>query len=84
LAGYWGAIIGPGKAIDTDRFHALSVDSLVNLNWGDAKVITTGPASLDSTTDKPYGLRFPLVTISDFVNVQRALIDSLASRNSTP
>jgi homoserine O-acetyltransferase/O-succinyltransferase len=77
LAGYWDAIIGPGKAIDTDRFYVLSVDSLVNLNWGDAKVITTGPASLDSTTGKPYGLRFPLVTIGDFVNVQKALVDSL-------
>jgi homoserine O-acetyltransferase/O-succinyltransferase len=77
LTGYWDAIIGPGKAIDTDRFYVLSVDSLVNLNWGDPKVITTGPATIDSVTGKPYGLRFPLVTIGDFVNVQKALIDSL-------
>ena len=75
--GYWDSIIGPGKAIDTNRFYVVSVDTLVNLNAYDDNVITTGPASIDPDTGKPYGLRFPVVTIRDFVNVQKALLESL-------
>ncbi len=75
--GYWDAIIGPGKAIDTHRFFVLSVDTLVNFNVHDPKVITTGPASINPDTGKPWGLDFPVVTIRDFVNVQKALLESL-------
>ncbi|RDV24595.1 homoserine O-acetyltransferase [Alteromonas aestuariivivens] len=75
--GYWDAIIGPGKAIDTNRFFVVSVDSLANLNAYDANVITTGPASINPATGKPYGLTFPVVTIRDFVNVQKAVLESL-------
>ncbi len=77
MPGYWDAIIGPGKAVDTDRYFVISVDTLVNLNVHDPKVITTGPASLDPATGKPYGLKFPAVGIGDFVRVQKAVIDSL-------
>jgi homoserine O-acetyltransferase len=76
-AGYWDAIIGPGKAIDTDRYFVISVDSLVNAGVHDPHVITTGPASIDPSTNKPYGLSFPVVTIRDFVNVQKAVLESL-------
>lgn len=75
--GYWDAIIGPGKAIDTDRFYVISVDTLVNANVHDEHVITTGPASLNPATGKPWGLDFPVVTIRDFVEVQKRLLDSL-------
>lgn len=75
--GYWDSIIGPGKAIDTDRFYVVSVDTLANLNAYDPNVITTGPASINPDTGKPYGLDFPVVTIRDFVNVQKALLESL-------
>ena len=78
--GYWDAIIGPGKAVDTDRWFVISVDSLVNLNAYDRNVVTTGPASLDPATGKPYGLGFPVVQIGDFVRVQKALVDSLGIR----
>lgn len=78
--GYWDAIIGPGKAIDTNRYFVLSSDTLVNLNTGDPKVTTTGPASLDPETGKPYGLDFPVVSIGDMVNVQKALVESLGIR----
>jgi len=77
VAGYWDAIIGKGKAIDTDRFFVLSSDTLVNLNTGDPKVTTTGPATINPATGKPWGLDFPVVTIRDFVEVQKALVDSL-------
>lgn len=76
-SGYWDAIIGPGKAIDTNRFFVISVDSLVNLGAHDKNVVTTGPASVDPTTNKPYGLTFPVVTIRDFVNVQKLVLESL-------
>ena len=76
-AGYWDAIIGPGKPLDTDRYFILSSDTLINLNAKDPNVITTGPATIDPSTGKPYGRSFPLVTIRDFVNVQKALLDSL-------
>lgn len=78
--GYWDAIIGPGKAIDTDKYFVLSSDTLVNLNTGDPKVATTGPASLDPDTGKPYALDFPVVTIRDFIEVQKALVESLGIR----
>jgi len=76
LPGYWDAIVGPGKAVDTNRYFVISSDTLVNLNVHDKNVITTGPASLDPATQKPYGLKFPAVAIADFVRVQKALIDS--------
>lgn len=76
-AGYWDAIIGPGKAIDTDKYFVIASDTLVNLNTGDPKTTTTGPASIDPDTGKPYGLDFPVVTVRDFVEVQKALVESL-------
>jgi homoserine O-acetyltransferase len=75
--GYWDAIIGPGKAIDTTKYFVISVDSLVNLNTGDGRTVTTGPATVDPATGKPYGMTFPVTTIRDFVEVQKAVLDSL-------
>lgn len=78
--GYWDAIIGAGKPINTDRFFVVSVDSLVNLNTKSPTTITTGPASINPDTGKPYGMSFPVVTIRDFVNVQKQLMDRLGVR----
>jgi homoserine O-acetyltransferase len=75
--GYWDALIGAGKPIDTDKFFVVSSDTLVNLNVKDPNTVTTGPASIDPDTGKPYAMSFPIVTIRDFVNVQKALLDSL-------
>jgi homoserine O-acetyltransferase/O-succinyltransferase len=84
VPGYWDAIIGPGKAIDTDKFFVFSSDTLVNLSPDDATVTTTGPASIDPDTGKPYGYLspqnekgFPIVSIRDFIEVQKKLVDSL-------
>ncbi len=79
-AGYWDSIIGAGKPIDTDKFFVISSDTLVNLNTKDPNTITTGPASTNPDTGRPYGMTFPIVTIRDFVNVQKALLDSLGIR----
>ncbi len=75
--GYWDAIVGAGKPVDTDKFFVISSDTLVNLNVKDPNTITTGPASINPDTGKPYGMSFPIVTMRDFVNVQKALLDSL-------
>lgn len=76
-SGYWDSIIGAGKPLDTDRYFIVSADTLVNLNTKDPHVITTGPASIDPATGKPYGMTFPIVTFRDMVNTQKALVDSL-------
>jgi len=76
-AGYWDSIIGNGKPIDTNKYFVLSSDTLVNLGVGDPNVITTGPSSVNPITNRPYGLTFPIVTIQDFVRVQKALADKL-------
>ncbi|MBS0247402.1 MAG: homoserine O-acetyltransferase [Proteobacteria bacterium] len=76
-AGYWDYLIGPGKVIDTNKYYVLSSDTLVNLNVNAPNVVTTGPASIDPDTGKPYGMRFPVVSIKDFVRVQKALVESL-------
>ena len=75
--GYWDMLIGKGLAIDTDKYFVISSDNLVNLNANDPKVTTTGPASVNPATGRPWGMSFPLVTIRDFVNVQKELIASL-------
>lgn len=77
IPGYWDAIIGPGKAIDTNKYFVISSDTLVNANVHLPNVITTGPSSINPDTGKPYALDFPVVTIRDFVNVQKRLLDSL-------
>jgi homoserine O-acetyltransferase len=75
--GYWDAIIGAGRAIDTDRFFVIATDTLVNLNTKDKNVTTTGPATINPDTGRPWGLAFPVVSMTDYVNVQKALLDAL-------
>jgi len=79
--GYWDSIIGSGKPLDTDKYYVISSDTLVNLGAKDPNVVTTGPASVNPDTGKPYGMSFPVVTIRDFVNVQKALLDSLGVKS---
>jgi homoserine O-acetyltransferase len=79
-AGYWDAIIGPGKPIDTTRYFVVSADTPVNLNTGDPNTTTTGPATVNPATGRPYGLSFPVMSMRDFVETQKALLDSLGVR----
>lgn len=76
-AGWWDALIGPGKAFDTDLYYVVCVDTLCNLNVRNPLVITTGPASINPNTGRPYGSSFPQVTIRDNVRLQRQLLLSL-------
>ncbi|MGA0735157.1 MAG: homoserine acetyltransferase, partial [Steroidobacteraceae bacterium] len=75
--GYWDAIIGPGKAIDTDKYFVVSADTFANLSATDPNVITTGPSSIDPKTGKRYGMRFPIVSLRDSVRAHKALLDQL-------
>jgi homoserine O-acetyltransferase/O-succinyltransferase len=75
--GYWDPIIGAGRPIDTDKYFVVSADTLVNLNTRDPNTTTTGPATINPVTGKPYGMTFPVVSYSDSVRVHKALLDSL-------
>ncbi len=77
LPGWWDKAIGPGKALDTDRYFIVCSNSLANLNASDGHSITTGPASDNPSTGKAWGLDFPLVTVEDFVHVQKRLLEHL-------
>jgi len=70
-SGWWTAMIGPGKPIDTNRFYVICANVVGGCTG------TTGPASTNPATGKPWGLSFPVVTIRDMVRAQAALVDSL-------
>ena len=70
-AGWWNDIVGPGKAVDTNRFFVVCPNVLGGCQG------TTGPASIDPVTQTPYGSRFPVITIRDQVVVEASLADTL-------
>ncbi|CAI9409578.1 homoserine O-acetyltransferase MetX [Aestuariimicrobium sp. T2.26MG-19.2B] len=65
--GWWDNLIGPGRAVDTDRWFVVSSNLLGGCQG------TTGPSSTNPATGRAYGLDFPLVQMSDFVDVHLAL-----------
>jgi homoserine O-acetyltransferase len=69
--GWWDNMVGPGKAIDTERFFVIGVNNLGGCHG------STGPASVDRSTGQPYGAGFPLVTVEDWVASQARLLDRL-------
>ena len=69
--GWWDNLIGPGKAVDTDRFFVISANLLGGCSG------TTGPLSSNPATETPYCLDFPLLHMSDLVAVHRRLIAEL-------
>jgi homoserine O-acetyltransferase len=69
--GWWDAVVGPGKAVDTSRYFVICPNVLGSC-YG-----TTGPASVDPHTGKPYGLHFPMVTVGDWAKLHARLLDAL-------
>ncbi len=73
-AGWWDNMVGPGKALDTDRFFVIGVNNLGSC-FG-----STGPMHTNPDTGKPYGASFPVVTVEDWVHAQARLADVLGIR----
>jgi len=69
--GWWNNLIGPGKALDTNKFFVLCANVLGGCQG------SSGPASINPATDRAFGISFPAVTIRDMVRSQRRLLDSL-------
>ena len=67
--GAWSALVGPGRAIDTDRYFVVCPNALGS-SYG-----TTGPASIDPRTGRPYGTTFPDMTVGDMIHAQKRLLD---------
>lgn len=78
--GWWDELIGPGAAIDTDRFFVVSMDLPCNLKVDSGPVVTTGPSTIDPRTGRPYGLEFPALSVRDMVRCQRAILDAMGVR----
>lgn len=72
--GWWEIAVGPGKAIDTDRYFVICPNILGGCRG------TTGPDSINPVTNRPYGAEFPMITIGDIVEVERILADHLGIR----
>src|SRR4051812_39147191 len=68
---WWDTLVGPGKVVDTERFHVICANLL-----GGCKG-TTGPSSTNPATGEPYGLDFPLFTVRDLAETHRALLREL-------
>lgn len=69
--GAWSTLVGPGQAIDTEQLFVVSSNMLGSC-YG-----STGPASVDPRTGRPYGPDFPEITVADMVRAQRLLLDHL-------
>jgi homoserine O-acetyltransferase len=72
--GWWSALIGPGRPVDTERFCVITPNLLGGCRG------TTGPSSVDPATGEPYGLDFPPFTVRDLVTVHRRLLAHLGVR----
>ncbi len=70
-SGWWEGMVGPGRAIDTNRYHVICANVLGGCSG------TTGPMSLDPDTGKPYGSSFPQYSFDDAVDVFRMLLREL-------
>ena len=69
--GWWDNLVGPGKALDTNKFFVVGVNNLGGC-YG-----STGPLSINPETGKRYGADFPMVTVEDWVAAHARLADHL-------
>jgi homoserine O-acetyltransferase len=69
--GWWEAVVGPGRPLDTDRLFVVCANVLGSC------IGSTGPRSIDPATGEPWGINFPSITIRDMVRAQKRLVDHL-------
>jgi len=69
--GWWDVLVGPGKYVDTNRYFVICANVLGGCRG------TTGPDSVNPETCKEYGFNFPPISVSDIVDSQKMLVDSL-------
>ncbi|TXR51439.1 homoserine O-succinyltransferase MetX [Reinekea thalattae] len=69
--GWWDSAIGPGKPIDTNHFFVVALNNLGGCHG------STGPTSIDPTTNEPYGPEFPIMAVRDWVTSHARLADRL-------
>ena len=69
--GWWDIMVGPGKGIDTDQYFVVCSNIIGSCSG------STGPSSINPETGKEYGTHFPVITIGDMVEAQKALMDHL-------
>ena len=69
--GWWDSMIGPGKGFDTDKYFVICANILGGCMG------TTGPSSINPDTGAPFGLDFPMMTVGDIIESQKALLDHL-------
>jgi homoserine O-acetyltransferase len=72
--GWWDAMVGPGRPFDTERYFVICSNVLSGCQG------STGPSSIDPALGRPYGARFPVLTIADMVRAQARLLDRLGIR----
>jgi homoserine O-acetyltransferase/O-succinyltransferase len=70
-SGWWETLVGPGRPVDTDRYFAICANVIGGCMG------SSGPASTDPNTGKPWGLEFPVITIRDMVRAHAMLLDHL-------
>jgi homoserine O-acetyltransferase len=69
--GWWDIMIGSGRAFDTRKYFVICSNIIGGCQG------STGPSSINPQTGRPYGLSFPMVTVRDWVDTQKILIDHL-------
>jgi homoserine O-acetyltransferase/O-succinyltransferase len=73
--GAWSTLVGPGAPIDTDRYFVIC-SNMLGSSYG-----STNAASLDPRTGKPYGSKFPRITVEDIVNAQMRMLEGLGVKH---
>ena len=74
-AGWWDGLIGPGKAIDTNRYYVVA-SNMLGSSYG-----STAPATINPKTGRRYGPDFPDITLRDMVAAQKAMLDGLGVKH---